>query len=290
MLCLHYRQAAHRRPASAAVRCSVASASMEDNVCRPASLPVSHWFRPQQHHHATAHPHLRQDLMSTMHFSRPRSAQPCLSTHEQGSHADGCSSTRRHTNKHVQSDDPMSSCASPRQTQSRHVNGLAPSCHIPPQECSTAGRIASSPAPCNAACEAETVSKQFSLAALGDQSKHQQVQLQHLQTSCLPESSSSASSPDTSRRLSSREHTTGIERSSLQHVEGKRQVGEQAGGHPRMRGKGQDWSPQGARWRTATLYKLQPTSMHLPTAKVRSCCHALCMRVMFTYVLDSGAF
>lgn len=275
MPCLHCRKAGHRRPASAAVHSSAASASTEEIVCRPTSLPVSHWFRHQHHHHATAHPYLRQDLMSTMHLSRPNTAQPWVSASKQRNHAVACSSTSRHTDKHVQCESLTSSCVSPRQPQARHVDSLAPSRHNDAEECSTARHASVYPAPCNAECEAEAAVEQSNRAAVDDQSSSQEAHLQHVGTACLPESSSSAFSTDRSRRLSSRESTTCREGSSLQQADSRRQLGAQAGGHRRVRAGQQEWPPQGARWRSAALYKLQAPPMHLPTAKVCSCCHSL---------------
>ncbi|KAL3152222.1 hypothetical protein ABBQ32_001307 [Trebouxia sp. C0010 RCD-2024] len=206
--------------------------------------------------------------MSTMHFSRPKSAQPWVPTSEQQNQAGARSSISRHTDKHVQSGSLISSCVSPREMHARQADGLAPSCHSNAQECSTARQASAYPAPCNAACEAEGAVAQSSGLVVDDENNSREVHLQHVGTACLPESSSSAFSRDTSRRLSSREATTCREGSSLQQADSRRQSGVQAGSHLRRnQGRQQEWPPQGARWRSVALYKLQAPPMHLPTAK-----------------------
>ena len=271
-----HRKAAHRRPASAAAHSSgAASTKVGDIVGRPASLPVSHWSRHQRHHHAAAHPHLRQDLMSTMHFSRPRSAQPRVSKHEEDAAA-ACSSSPRLKDKHVQSVSLTSFCATPAQLQAHRADGLSSSLHNDAHEYSIAASTSAHSAPDGAALEAEIVCEQSNQAAVDDLSKGQQVQLEHLEISCQPETSSHALRPDTSSVCVDTHDATNMEQSVQQSVS-KRHLGIQAGSHSRSRMREQEWPPQGARWRSATQYKLQANPMHLPTAKVFRCSHALCL-------------
>ena len=296
-----YRKAGYRRPTSAAV-----PGSMGDMVARPASLPVSHWSRHHPHHHARAHPHLRQDLMSTMHFSRPRSAQPRFSSHEREDGAAECISL--YNNKHMQSDSPASSCAMLMQLQARHVDGLASSSHNIFQECSTAASNVAYQAPGDAA---EAVCKQAGQVAV--ETCSQSGQAQHPETSCLLESSSYALHLEPSSVGVNRQEATSMERSSLPSDHSsisqgweQRHVGVRASSHrssprvavtpqvaltPKVRVREQEWPAQAAGWRSATLYKLQAIPMHLPTAKVCSACHGLCfmcqtMQLLSWLVLD----
>ena len=266
-----HRKAAHRRPASAAVHSSAAaSAHMGDIVDRPASLPVSHWSQHQRHHHAIAHPHLRQDLRSTMHFSRPRSAQPWVSKHEKDAAAE-CSSSPRLKDKHVQSISPPSSCATPVQLQAHCADNLSSSLHNDAPENSTAASTSAHQAPSSAATEAETVCEQSSQASIGDVSNRQEVHLEHLETSCQPEASSHALSPDISRFppvVINTQDASSMEQ-SMQQSWSKGHLGLQDGSHRKTRMR--EWPPQGARWRSASHCKLQANPMHLPTAKVCSC-------------------
>lgn len=251
-----------------------ASAKVGDIVGRPASLPVSHWAQHQRHHHVTAHPHLGQDLMSCRHFRRPTSAQPWLnSRHKEGSAA-VCSTSPRHKNQQVQSD---SSASIAVQLQACHVDGLASGLQSGAHDYSTAASISVHRAPACAAHEGESVSRTSSQAAVCDYSKPEEVQLEYLDTSpSEPEASSCAVGPDTSSLH--RQDTVGIAR-SWQQPESNRHLGIRAGSHSRVKMREQEWPPQGARWRSATLYKLQANSMHLPTAKVCCCSHAcpLCL-------------
>ena len=64
-----------RRPATAAANSSKAgTASSPADVATCVALPVACWSEHHHSHHKTQHPHLQHDLMSTMRFSRPRSA------------------------------------------------------------------------------------------------------------------------------------------------------------------------------------------------------------------------
>ena len=277
MVCaFSHRKAADRRSASAAVHSSAAaSANMGDIVGRPASLPVSHWSRHQRHHHATAHPHLRQDLMSTMHCSRPRSAQPWVVKHEEDAAAE-CSSSPRLKDKRVQSVSPTSFCATPVQLQAQCTDNLSSSLHSDALESSTAGSISAYRPPNSAALETENVCEQSNQAAVDDPSKRQEVQLEHLETSCQPEASSHALSPDSSSVHVNQQDASGLDQ-SMQQSYSKGHWGVQAGGHSKPRLREQEWPPQGARWRSTAHFKLQANPMHLPSAKVCSCSHALCL-------------
>lgn len=244
---------------------------------RPASLPVSHWARHQRHHHATAHPHLRQEIVSSRHFSRPRSAQPWVNSGLEKGSAAVCSASPRYENKQVKSDRPASFGATPVQLQACHVDGLASGLQHGAREYSTAASVSAHQAPKSAAPGAETVSKLSNQAAVCDHSIPQEVQLEYLYTSTSqPEASSHAMGPDTNCLYVSRQDAVGIEQ-SRQQPDSYRQLGTRTGSHSRVRMREQDWPPQGARWRSATLYKLQANSMHLPTAKVCCCSHAPCV-------------
>ena len=272
----NHRKAAHRRPASAAVHSSgAASTKVGDIVGRPASLPVSHWSRHQRHPHATSHPLLRQDVMSTMRFSRPRSAQPWVSKHEEEAAAE-CSRSPRLKDKHVQSVSPMSFCAAPVQIQAHRADGLSSSLHNEAHEYSIAASTSVHQAPDGAALEVETVCEQSGQVTDNDLSKGQEVQLEHLESSCQPETSSHALSPDKSSLCVNRQDPTGLEQ-SMQQLNSKGRLGIQADSHSRTRMREQEWPPQGARWRRASQYKLQANPMHLPTAKVCRYLHALCL-------------
>ena len=277
MVCaFSHRKAADRRPANAAVHSSAAaSANMGDIVGRPASLPVSHWSRHQRHHQATAHPHLRQDLMSTMHCSRPRSAQPWVVKHEEDAAAE-CSSSPRLKDKRVHSVSPASFCATPVQLQAHRADNLSSSLYNDARESSTAGSISAHPPPNSAALETENVCEQSSQVAVGDPSKRQDEHLEHLQTSCQPVASSHALNPDSSSLHVNRQDASGLGQ-SMQQSFSKGHWGVQAGSHSKPRWREQEWPPQGARWRSAACFKLQANPMHLPSAKVCSCSHALCL-------------
>lgn len=240
---------------------------------RPASLPVSHWSQHQHHYHATAHPHLRQDLMSTMHLGRPRSAQPWVSEHEKDVAAE-CSSSPRLKNKHVQSGSSASFCATPVQLQAHPADGRSSSLHNDAREYSIAASTSAHQAPDGAAFQAEPICEGSSQAAVDDFNKRQEVQLEHLETSHQPETSSHALSPDTSSLCVNRQDTDVMEQ--LLQSDSQRRLGVQASSHSRTRLREQEQPPQGARWRRATQYKLQTNCMHLPTAKVCSCLHAWC--------------
>ncbi len=69
------RRAARKRPASAAViNIASTASSPADVTAQCVALPAAHWSEHHHHRHTMQHPHVKPDLMSTMHFSRPRSA------------------------------------------------------------------------------------------------------------------------------------------------------------------------------------------------------------------------
>ena len=77
------RRAARKRPASAAVSNMAGTASSPAGVtAQCVALPAAHWSERHHHRHTVQHPHVKPDLMSSMHFSRPRSALP-TSVHHQ---------------------------------------------------------------------------------------------------------------------------------------------------------------------------------------------------------------
>lgn len=247
---------------------------------RPASLPVSHWAQHQRNHHATAHPQLRQDLMSSRHFSRPRSAQPWVASGHKDGSAAVCSTSPRHRNKQEQSDSPASFCATPVQLPASRDDGLASGLQNGAHKYSAAASMSAHQAPHSAAPEAENVSNASSGAAVCDYSKFEEVQLECLGTSTSqPEASSHTVGPDSSRLGVNTQDTVGIGQ-SWQQPDSNRHLGIRAGSHSRVKMREQEWPPHGARWRSATLYKLQANSMHLPTAKVCCCSHA-CMPLVF---------
>lgn len=209
--------------------------------------------------------------MSTMHFSRPRSAQSWVSEHEKDVAAE-CSSSLRLKDKHVQSVSSASFCARP--VQAHPADDLSSSLHNDAHESSIAASTSARQAPDGAALHAEPVCEQSSQAAFDDLNKKQEVQLEHLEISFQPETGSYALGPDTSSLSVNRQDAVAMEQ--LLQSDSKRHLGVQASSHSRTRLREQEWPPQGARWRSGLQYKLQANPMHLPTAKVCTCLHALC--------------
>ena len=69
------RRAARKRAASAAVSNMAGTASSPADVTAECvALPAAHWSERHHDRHKAQHPHVKPDLMSSMHFSRPRSA------------------------------------------------------------------------------------------------------------------------------------------------------------------------------------------------------------------------
>ena len=75
-ICVGCRKPVHKRPASAAVATGAKpSLAPADLLHGSVALPTAQWSGHRHHHaHKAQHPHLKQDLMSSMHFSRPRTA------------------------------------------------------------------------------------------------------------------------------------------------------------------------------------------------------------------------
>lgn len=258
------------------MRSKAAAASGSENILeRPSPLPVSHWSLPHRHHHSHAHPHLKQDLMSTMQFSRPKSAHPQFSSHRHRSDAADCRGLQEYPDRQIQTHGAADSHGSHhrlKKLQDTCVEGMASSQHS--SDSNAAASTAAHPATNSAVHDAEAGEKQSAYAINHGQHKAdhaaQQQQLEQLQ-SCLPESSSDvltseASSSHTAANPESNMcmRRLGIQEGSEEHMHS------QAGTHSRQTARDQQWPPKGARWRSASLYKMQARPMHVPTAKVSS--------------------
>ena len=255
---------AHKRPASAAVQGSAAAAgSTEDVTGRPAPLPVSHWSSHHHHYHTAPHPHLRQDFMSSMHFSRPKSAQPQSPRHRRQRENDAvtCSSlVGRLQPDCAEGASTTAGCC--RQQERSHAGGRPNS-------------VAACSAGESAASDDEAVGQQACQAAVDSiYTPVAQQHLEQMQECCQPEGSPEGSRLEAGNVCTDPCSTSGMTSGSMQQAGTADQP--QAGRRNRARVRKQQHLPDSDRWRSASLFKLPSQPMHIPTPKVRKSWCLLC--------------
>ena len=210
-----------------------------------------------------------------MQLSRPKSAQ--LPSHRHRSDAAGCSALQECPARQLPNDSAadLGSHHRHKKLQDTCVEGMASSHHG--SDSNNAASTAAHQATSSVVHGAKAADKQSTHAVADEQhtADHAaQHQLEHLQ-SWLPESSSEVLTSEASSQTDPAS-TLGVRRSGLQGGS-EEHVHAQTGRCNMQTARGQQWPPKGARWRNASLYKLQARPLHVPTAKVRSCntcsCH-----------------
>ena len=272
------------------------ASSPADVTAQCVALPAAHWSEHHHHRHTVQHPHVKPDLMSSMHFSRPRSALHTYVHHQAhtaaqsdisnpgdmeayGRHAEAASAQGRSSAAARQTagdvgqvrtlaDDggdggKMRSCAS----SAAMAAGCGMLGHIEPdiQESLVAPESLLQDPQSTQEMPCEDCIAESSKGGLG-------AALEHRQQS----GEAAADQPDGVNCGMCIENTVSRQQAEPEKEQGSRR---QAGGRyrkserqerhrDRLRGRQQCSQPEDVCYSAAGVYRLRPGVMHLPTAKV----------------------
>ena len=289
-----YRRSPLKRPASAAVSSSAAAASGVGVAPAAAALPAYHWFDQHHHKHRSQHPHLQQDLMSIMHFSRPRSAPHKTSSgsqrHCSNSHTHQPAAGRRHADaaiargnesnrvQHAAVDGGTKESAVDSSLAGVGVTGTVDGEGLGRQYQDTGNDSPESSAVQASQRQDGDSSQQLPLddslqqTRVGDEGSTRQLPGCELRGTCSVDHVIDDQS-GWENRAGDRQESNSRRDTDKQEDECERQSRWQEGQHGRVKGKQQQcWPAEGIRWRAAMAYKLQAGPMHRPTAKVSIDC------------------
>ncbi|DBA81719.1 TPA: hypothetical protein ACH3X1_007456 [Trebouxia sp. C0004] len=297
------RRAARKRPASAAVSNMAATASSPADVSAECvALPAAHWSERHHHRHTVQHPHVKPDLMSSLHFSRPRSALHTTVHHQAhtaaeicdpanmeayGSHAEAAIAQSRSSAAARQTAGALGqiktsagdggdggktrSCASSTATAA----GCGMQGHIEPdkQESLVAPEDLLQDAQPAQVMLCEECIPEASKGGLGEALENRQPsdgvaadQQQPYETNCGMFSEDTISRKQADKQEPEEEQSS-ERQAGWRHRKSGRQSGQQERQRNRLKGRQQCSQPEHVGYSSAGVYRLRPGVMHLPTAK-----------------------
>ena len=297
------RRAARKGPGSAGVINMAGTASRgADVTAQCVALSPAHWSEHHHHRHTVQHPHVKPDLMSSMHFSRPRSALHTSVHHqvhtaaesdisnpgnmeEHGSHAEAASTQCRSSAAAQQTagglgqvralagDDgaraKMRSCASSAAVAAAcGMQGYTEPDH---QESLVAPESLLQDAQSTQVVPCEDCTAESSKGELGEALESRQQSGEVAADQRQPGGincgvcSKDAISRRQAGRLEPEEEPSSERQASGRHRKSERQERQR----DRFKGRQQCSQPEDVCYGAARVYRLRPGVMHLPTAQVR---------------------